>query len=117
VQHKTNEDRPPAGHTTADDVGKSELDVTDAPPLLQKKKKEERVMLSHPGHARLPSKPEEAARPVAGPSRGRDEDGEVVRLCAENARLREENAALRASVSSFLTRAITCVPSRWNCSP
>jgi hypothetical protein len=37
------------------------------------------------------------AAPVAGPSRGRDKDGEVVRLRAENARLREENAGLRES--------------------
>jgi hypothetical protein len=51
-------------------------------------------VLSLPGRARLPSKPEEAAHPVAGPSRGRDEDGEVVRLHAENTCLQEENAAV-----------------------
>lgn len=54
-------------------------------------------MISLPGRARLPSKPEEAARPVAGPSRVRNEEGEMARLRAENARLREEITALRES--------------------
>ncbi|KAG1758301.1 hypothetical protein EDD22DRAFT_850121 [Suillus occidentalis] len=101
AQCKTNEDRPPTGHTTADDAGESELNMTDAPPPPQKKKKkkkkEERVMLSLPGRARLPSKPEEATHPVAGLSRGRGKDGEMMRLHAENVRLQEENAALRES--------------------
>ncbi|KAG1770539.1 hypothetical protein EDD22DRAFT_948480 [Suillus occidentalis] len=98
VQRKMNEDCPPAGHTTMDDVGESELDITNLPPLQQKKKKKEgRVMLSLLGHTRLPPKSDEAAHPVAGPSCVRNEDGEVVRLRVENMRLQEENAALRES--------------------
>lgn len=96
---KTKEDHPPPGHTTADDAGESEMEITDAPPSppRKKKKEEERVMLNLPARARVPARPEDVSRPVAGPSRVREVDGEVARLRAENARLREENAMLRES--------------------
>ncbi|KAG1759506.1 hypothetical protein EDD22DRAFT_955801 [Suillus occidentalis] len=91
---KIKEDYPPVGHTTTDNAGESELNITNALPPPQKKKEEKWVTLSLPGHTRIPSKPEEATCPIAGPLHKRAKDGEMVRLCTENACLQKENVAL-----------------------
>ncbi|KAG1767213.1 hypothetical protein EDD22DRAFT_844584 [Suillus occidentalis] len=65
--HKNKEDHPPVGHITMDDIGESELDITNVPPPVPKRKKKEmRLTLNLPAHARVPNKPEDTLCTEAG---------------------------------------------------
>ncbi|KIK32164.1 hypothetical protein CY34DRAFT_111076 [Suillus luteus UH-Slu-Lm8-n1] len=90
VPRKSKGDQANVGNSTADDAGKSELKMEDAPP--PKKDRAPRLTMRMPSRARLLTRSEDAPRAEAGPSRVKADDGELGRLRAENACLRESQA-------------------------